>query len=124
MADIVLDSNVVIYFCDPRHETLRNWLKKYKLVISTIGQVELLGYHEITRMEKDLATAFFSKCRLVKIDQSIIQLAIELRQQKKMSLGDAIIAAMALDEQLPLITANTKDFEHIEKLELIDPLSI
>lgn len=41
-----------------------------------------------------------------------------------MSIGDAIIAASASQYKLILMTANTKDFNHIEKLKLIDPLEI
>ena len=36
-----------------------------------------------------------------------------------MSIGDAIIAATALSEALPLLTANIKDFKHIKELNLI-----
>ena len=40
-----------------------------------------------------------------------------------MSLGDALIAGTALNVKLKLATHNTKDFEWIEELELIDPLA-
>ena len=58
------------------------------------------------------------------ISRQLIDKAIHLRQQKNMSLGDAIIAATALTEKLPLVTANIKDFQHIEELELIDPMAV
>ena len=54
----------------------------------------------------------------------IILKSITLKQQKKLSLGDAIIAATAISENLSLLTANTKDFKHIEELELIDPMAV
>lgn len=41
-----------------------------------------------------------------------------------MSLGDAIIAATAKVYKLPLATANTKDFIHLEDITLINPLAI
>lgn len=40
-----------------------------------------------------------------------------------MSLGDAIIAATALENDLTLATANIKDFKHIEGLKLINPMT-
>lgn len=122
--EIILDSNVIIYFSDSRQENLRKWLKDQSIMVSAVSQVEVLGFHKITRSEKDLATHFFSKCQVVEINQQIIHKAIHLRQQKKMSLGDAIIAATALTEKLPLVTANIKDFQHIKDLELIDPLAV
>ena len=48
---------------------------------------------------------------------------ITLRQQKKMSLGDAIIAATALTHALPLVTRNVQDFRHIAGLKLINPFA-
>jgi predicted nucleic acid-binding protein len=48
--------------------------------------------------------------------------AIALRQARKMSLGDAIIAATALVHQLALVTRNVTDFDHIAGLTLQDPL--
>jgi predicted nucleic acid-binding protein len=47
---------------------------------------------------------------------------IRLRQQKKMSLGDAIVAATALERGSELWTANDADFAHIEGLRLHNPL--
>lgn len=124
LMDIVLDSNVIIYFSDYRKKSLRNWLKQQSLTVSTISQIEVLGFYKITETEKYLTTQFFSKCRVVEINPQIIQESIHLRQQKKMSLGDAIIAATAITEKLPLLTSNTIDFEHIKDLELLNPLTL
>jgi predicted nucleic acid-binding protein len=41
---------------------------------------------------------------------------------KKMSLGDALIAATALENDCVLWTANIEDFEHIDGLRLHNPL--
>ena len=48
----------------------------------------------------------------------MIEQAIQLRQQKKMNLGDAIIAATAVAYQIPLVTRNEDDFKHIPGLDL------
>ncbi|QEP42990.1 hypothetical protein D5085_07580 [Ectothiorhodospiraceae bacterium BW-2] len=42
--------------------------------------------------------------------------------QRKMSLGDAVIAATALEYQQTLATRNIDDFEWIEGLRLINPM--
>ena len=49
--------------------------------------------------------------------------AIRLRQQRKMSLGDSLIAGTALTHGLKLVTCNIADFRWIPALTLIDPLA-
>ena len=49
-------------------------------------------------------------------------IATTLRQQKSMSLGDAIIAATALHYQQPIVTANVQDFKSLVGIQLINPL--
>ena len=46
-----------------------------------------------------------------------------LRQQRKMSVGDSIIAATALLNGLTLVTANIADFRWIENIKLMNPLT-
>ncbi len=54
----------------------------------------------------------------------VIVQAIQLRQQKKMKLGDAIIAATAVTYGIPLVTRNEDDFKHIPGLDLRNPCAI
>lgn len=122
--NIILDSNIIIYSLQPQNENLINWLKGHSLYVSAISQLEVLGYHKITQNEILFAQRYFSKCYTISIQQNIIDKAVSLRQIKSMSLGDAIIAATASLYKFTLVTANTKDFNHIEKLELINPLAI
>jgi len=121
---IILDSNVIIYSLQPQNENLIKWLKGHSLFVSAISQLEVLGYHKITQNEILFAQRYFSNCNMISIQQNIIDKAVSLRQTKSMSLGDAIIAATASLYKFNLVTANTKDFKHIEKLKLINPIEI
>ena len=113
---------VVIYSLQSHQDNVRTWLGQHSPVISAITQLEVLGYHNILQKEIDFAVRYFSNCEIIAIDQIVIQNAIEFRQNKKMSIGDAIIAATAKLHELPLATANIKDFEHVKTIELINPL--
>ncbi len=53
----------------------------------------------------------------------IIERAASLRRQRRMSLGDAIIAATALENDLILATRNIGDFQWVEGLSLFDPFN-
>ncbi|MGH7883863.1 MAG: hypothetical protein ACREN8_13345, partial [Candidatus Dormibacteraceae bacterium] len=53
----------------------------------------------------------------------IVERAIKLRQQSEMSLGDAIVAATALECDCKLWTANEQNFDQIEGLSITNPLT-
>jgi hypothetical protein len=59
----------------------------------------------------------------VPVDDAIIQRAVQLRQVKKISLGDALIAATALVHGVELVTRNTTDFSEIFGLTVVNPIS-
>lgn len=40
-----------------------------------------------------------------------------------MKLGDAIIAATALEHKVPLVTRNMDDFKHITGLDIVNPFA-
>jgi predicted nucleic acid-binding protein len=58
----------------------------------------------------------------IPIEFDVIQQAVALRQVRKMSVGDAIIAATALKYDLTIYTRNISDFEKIKGLKVINPM--
>ena len=54
------------------------------------------------------------------IDDLVIDTAISLRSTLKIKAMDALIASTALNLNLPLITRNSRDFQAIAGLTLID----
>ncbi|HBA67376.1 MAG TPA: hypothetical protein DCZ48_14605 [Methylococcaceae bacterium] len=56
------------------------------------------------------------------VNLQVIQTAVMLRQQRKMSVGDAVIAATALEYHQTLVTRNVDDFDWIEGLKVINPI--
>jgi predicted nucleic acid-binding protein len=50
--------------------------------------------------------------------------AVQLRQQRKISLGDALIAGTAIVHGRTLVTRNTDDFAWIDGLALLNPFTI
>lgn len=119
----ILDSNVVIYAADPAYASLRTFVRKGTAAVSIITVVEALGYHAIKPSEQTFLEEFFSTAMLLLIGDAVVDKAVELRQMRKMSLGDALIAATALTTGRTLVTRNTKDFAWIPGLTLLDPLA-
>lgn len=117
----LLDSNIVIYSAQPDHDWLRTEIMSEPFAVSQAGRVEVLGWHRITPEDKNDLEAFLAAGSLLSITDAIADRAIELRQQKKMSLGDAFIAATALEHDLELATRNMDDYKHITGLRLVNP---
>jgi predicted nucleic acid-binding protein len=90
--------------------------------VSAVSYVEVLGYHELSTDEEALLRQFIAISKALPIDQDVLDEAVRLRQKRKMSLGDAFVAATALVNNLASLTHNLGDFEWIEGLVVIDPI--
>lgn len=119
---ILLDSNILIYLMQKEHEALRQWLLTIEPAYSIIRKVEVLGYWNLSIAQNDAIAAVLSPMREISLTARQCEHAINLRQQRKMSLGDALIAATAMDHSLPLATRNTNDFDWISGVQLINPI--
>ncbi|MFT4925535.1 MAG: putative nucleic acid-binding protein [Phenylobacterium sp.] len=120
---MLLDSNIVIYAAELNYDSVRRFIRQQQSpFVSVISKVEVLGYYDFTPEKKIKLERLFDTFSVISISDDIVAQAIELRQQQKMSLGDALIAATALVHNLKLATANVKDFRWIEPLEIINPV--
>ena len=115
----LLDSNIVIEAVAPDAEALRAELSAEPCVISIITRIEVLGWHRLSAVEESGLREFLSRVETLALDDAVVTRAITLRQERKMGLGDAIIAATVLVHGLALMTRNVDDFKHIPGLDLI-----
>ena len=118
---MILDSNILIYFVEPQYENLRLYLESQDntLYISLITKLEVLGFHNLKPSHKIELEQLLAVTSVLSISDQVIAEAIRLRQQRKRSLGDSIIAATALLHKLPVLTNNTADFSDIDGLQVI-----
>jgi len=117
-----LDSNIIIYSVQPGYQYLRDYLRDKEILISKITLLEVLGYHMLTIKEKENFSRLFDHITQVPISDEIILKAINLRQTKKMSVGDSLIASSAIFSQATLLTANVTDFDWITGLNIFNPI--
>jgi len=120
---MLLDSNIIIYAAQPDHADLRQFIAQYAPAVSIISYIEVLGYHRLREPDQRFLEQFFQATEVLPLSNTVAQRAVKLRQQRKMSLGDAIIAGTALTHDLTLVTHNTEDFQWIGGLEILDPLA-
>jgi len=119
---IISDSNLIIYAASKKYPALVDWFEKNKPAASAISLVEVLGYHKLQGEDKRALEDFFAELTIHYPTPEIFQTAVELRQERALSLGDALIAATAIYHGLTLATHNTKDFERIKSLKVVDPM--
>ena len=92
----LLDSNILIYSAQEEFANLRMLFREETIRVSAISKVEVLGFRGLTAIDKLYFEALFRQLTAFPIDNAILDKATELRQQHRLSLGDAIIAATAL----------------------------
>lgn len=119
----LLDSNILIYAAQPEHAFLDEWLEAPVTTLSAIGITEILGYEGITSDDEELFEAMFAQLIMQPVSETILRRAAGLRRVRKIKLGDAIIAATALETDRQLVTRNEQDFRGIQGLRVINPFT-
>lgn len=118
---MLADSNILIYAIRPDGRKLLRFIIERLPAVSAITYDEVLGTTRLPPADMDRMRRLFERLTVFPIDQLVLDQAVALRQQRKMFLGDALIAATALVYRRKLITRNMADFAWIAGLALLDP---
>lgn len=117
----IFDSNIIIHSIQDEYSYLIKYLFEPDATISEVSKLEVLGYPHLTEREKFNFEEVFKGVKILPINSTIVDKAVELKQQKKMTVGDSIIAATALLYDLELYTRNVGDFKHLP-LKVVNPM--
>lgn len=118
---IILDTNIFIYVAHDMFDA--TLLTREDLAYAVVTEIEAFGYRHITAAEEHYLRIIFDQSQALELSPTVVRRTIGLRQHKKMGLGDAIIAATAIEHNLTLWTANAKDFLGVEGLVMYNPLT-
>lgn len=118
---VIFDSNILIYLANSTLES--EAVESVDASYASVSVIETLGFHKISAAEQAILSQLVEEYTRLDLTEVIITRAVSLRQRKKVGLGDAIIAATALERDCELWTANTEDFADIEDLKLHNPLA-
>jgi predicted nucleic acid-binding protein len=123
----LIDTNVIIDYTSnllPENAiTFVEDLFENDFRISNITFIEVLGFNETPNKLAQLE-AFLGMATAIPLDDLVTQQTITLRRQRRIQLPDAIIASTALAYNLVLVTRNSKDFERIPNLTVLNPHSL
>lgn len=117
----LLDSNIIIYAVKPGFDAVRKFIAANSVIVSWVSYVEVLGYTKLNAADRKDFEQFFALAHKLPLSEPVLQKAAELKQIRKISLGDALIASSAITAQAVLATSNGDDFKWIKGLQIVDP---
>lgn len=125
MNDVLLDSDILIDLLRG-YAPARNYFKQIeagviRAAISTITVTEpasgkMSGANEEARIRRLLGLL-----EILNLDFDTAWRAGEIRRRHQTPFADAVIAATAIGENLPLLTKNLKHFQHVTGLTIQQP---
>jgi len=117
-----MDTNVVIdYLSNRLPAPTASQIDKLPGIISVITRIELMGWYNSTSAQLERLRPFIISSQTYNLSEEIIQQTITLRQQYKIKLPDAVVAATAIVYNHTLITRNIIDFKNIAGLNFENP---
>lgn len=123
------DTNSIIFFLQdllpsPSKAFLLKELNLRKPQISIITEIELLSWPKISRVEIGNISEFLSNFESIGLTEEIKIVTIQFRKSTGLKIPDAVIAATAITQAVPLLTNNLKDFEKVDFLKILDPMNL
>jgi len=120
---MLVDTDVLIWHLRGYPQATRRLDELGALMVSAVSYLELLqgmrNKAELVAVKKMLQ---HRAATLLPVSESITQRAIDLMESLTLShglqMGDALIAATALEHGLPVLTANVKHFSAIAELKV------
>jgi predicted nucleic acid-binding protein len=120
---MLVDTDVLIWHLRGYPQATRRLDELGALTLSAVSYLEVLqgmrNKAELVAVKKMLQ---HRAATLLLVSEAITQRAIELMEPLTLShglqMGDALIAATALEHQLPVLTANVKHFSAVKELKV------
>jgi predicted nucleic acid-binding protein len=114
--DFLADTNFLIHI--NQGESVVEPFLDYNLAVSFITEIELLGAFSISKSQKNQLKNLLNDCLILEMNYQIKNTCIYIRNKYKIKIPDAIIAATAIEFNIPLLTSD-QGFEKVKELDLI-----
>ncbi|MBN3876870.1 MULTISPECIES: type II toxin-antitoxin system VapC family toxin [unclassified Nostoc] len=118
----LLDTNAIVALLQGNSKLLQLLQNADWIGISIISKIEFLAFSGLSQGDRQLFEQFIQRVEVVSLmadDTVLIEQIIQLRQQYRLKLPDAIIAAMALQATANLVTAD-REFAKVSILAVLD----
>jgi tRNA(fMet)-specific endonuclease VapC len=117
----LLDTNAIIALFQGNQQLIQLLQNAEWIGISIISQLEFLAFSELNEADILTFNQFIQRVEVLGLQPSqtnLIQLIIQLRQQYRLPLPDAMIAGMAINSNASLVTAD-QQLHNIQGLTIV-----
>lgn len=114
----LLDTNAIVVLLQGNLKLIQLLQNANWVGISVISQIEFLAFSGLGQSDRQLFQQFLQRVEVVGLlasDTALIEKIISIRQQYRLKLPDAAIAAMAIQNLASLVTAD-REFTKITPL--------
>lgn len=114
----LLDTNAIVALLQGNPQLIQLLQSADWIGISVISQIEFLAFSGLSQSDLQLFQQFLQRVEvvgLVATDVALVDKIIEIRQQYRLKLPDAVIAAMAIQNLASLVTMD-QEFAKIASL--------
>ena len=121
---LLIDTDVFVDYLmgEPRAKEFFENLPEGTFYYSALTKLELLSSKVCNDPAiRSSTAALLSLGKRIEIDDSIVNLAAEVKRQHSLSISDSIMAATALHLKAELVTKNIGEFKKIKELLLMKP---
>ncbi|MEG3871551.1 MULTISPECIES: type II toxin-antitoxin system VapC family toxin [unclassified Microcoleus] len=118
----VLDTNAIVALLQGNIQLIELLKDADWIGVSVISKIEFLVFPGLTQDDRQIFEQFLQRVEvlgLVAMDAVLIEKIIEIRQQHRLKLPDAVIAAMAIQNSASLVTAD-REFGKVTSLTVIN----
>ena len=118
----MLDTNAIIALLQGNTQLIQLLQNANWIGISIISQIEFLVFSGLTQSDLQLFQQFIQRVEIVGLaagDPVLVDKIIEIRQQYRLKLPDAVIAAITIQNSASLVTAD-QEFAKINSLKIIN----
>lgn len=118
----LLDTNAIVALLQGTPQLIQLLQNADWIGVSVISQIEFLAFSGLEQNDRQLFVQFLQRVEVIGLvanDIVLIEKIIEIRQQFRLKLPDAIIAAMAILNSASLVTAD-QEFAKVKVLSVIN----
>lgn len=122
MEKLIIDTNVIIRHLKGGEGILSDLLGGYKLYISAVTILELMGAKRAGNksVQEELSKFLKENFEVVAVSEAIALRAGEIVRDVDIAAVHSIIAATAIEQDLPLLTYEVATFDNIPDLKIVE----